>query len=597
MCGFTVYLSQILPNLSSTNLDKISYYIKNRGPDLTNVRHSHGWTFIHYLLQITGEKTPQPFASKDNEIMCLYNGEIYNYEDYGSFKSDGYCIIQAYKKYGTTFSQHLDGEYAIVLFDFCQNQIILSSDLFAIKPMYMYIRNTNFIVSSCQSAIQSILEIANVKYKNDHIIKMPPNKIHVLDLTTFHIKQKHTIYKWNLKQHKTSYEDWIKAFDRAIYKRTKNLSQSVFISLSSGYDSGCIACSLQKHKIPFKTYTFESNENLKILKKRRKRHHKKNNTILSVNLEEYKNSYNKLRDKCEPCQFTILKSLTTQKGKHKLDNGLMGIYDTHYPITNKDIRKNIIHIEHAQLMKVNWGNRKLIYWHNAYKYFKQDTFYMRCTDKNHIKLFYDVKMKKPVSFPTFSEPQRLCPIFEETYIPKRDWASIGLYNIFIKAQNNNQLICLSGQGADEIYSDYGYDKCKFKEASYFGGRFPEKLEHIFPWPSFYKSIQECLINKEESVTGALGIEGRYPYLDKDVVQEFLWLTSVLKNKHYKAPLHCYMNTNEYPFAPNEKRGFKPLILNKIDKINFLNDTLLLESEKDIKKDENIDKIIKLEEDK
>ena len=40
------------------------------------------------------------------------------------------------------------------------------------------------------------------------------------------------------------------------------------------------------------------------------------------------------------------------------------------------------------------------------------------------------------------------------------------------------------------------------------------------------------IAKEEYVSGAFGIEGRYPYLDKNVVQEFLWLDSNLKNSFY-----------------------------------------------------------------
>ena len=37
------------------------------------------------------------------------------------------------------------------------------------------------------------------------------------------------------------------------------------------------------------------------------------------------------------------------------------------------------------------------------------------------------------------------------------------------------------------------------------------------------SHQSSYLAKEESITGGFGIEGRYPFLDKAVVQEFLWL--------------------------------------------------------------------------
>ena len=58
------------------------------------------------------------------------------------------------------------------------------------------------------------------------------------------------------------------------------------------------------------------------------------------------------------------------------------------------------------------------------------------------------------------------------------------------------------------------------------------------WDSFFKSPQRNYIMKEDCVSGAHGIEGRFPYLDKDVVQEFLWLDVKLKNKEYKSPL-CF----------------------------------------------------------
>ena len=116
-------------------------------------------------------------------------------------------------------------------------------------------------------------------------------------------------------------------------------------------------------------------------------------------------------------------------------------------------------------------------------------------------------------------------------------------------------ICLSGTGADEIISDYGFNGNKIYAHSNFGGKFPENLETVFPWASFYGSTLESYIAKEEYVGGSFGIEMRYPFLDKDLVQEFLWLHQDLKNKEYKAPIDYYFNKNNYPYAKHEKRGF------------------------------------------
>ena len=116
-------------------------------------------------------------------------------------------------------------------------------------------------------------------------------------------------------------------------------------------------------------------------------------------------------------------------------------------------------------------------------------------------------------------------------------------------------IYLSGVGGDEIFSDYGFNGRRFTKHSNFGGLFPEDLTTIFPWPSFYYSSMESYIAKEEYVTGVYGVEGRYPYLDKKVVQEFLSLSHNLKNSQYKSVLDNYFVENNYKFSRGKKVGF------------------------------------------
>ena len=83
------------------NLEFVNERIKHRGPDYTGLLKQGQYTFVHNLLSITGDFTKQPF--KDDDVICIFNGEIYNYSSFGDYKSDGECLIPLYKKYGTEF--------------------------------------------------------------------------------------------------------------------------------------------------------------------------------------------------------------------------------------------------------------------------------------------------------------------------------------------------------------------------------------------------------------------------------------------------------------------------------------------------------------
>ncbi len=144
------------------------------------------------------------------------------------------------------------------------------------------------------------------------------------------------------------------------------------------------------------------------------------------------------------------------------------------------------------------------------------------------------------------------------YDIKGDKASVGLSHICSKASQEGYRIYLSGQGADEIISDYGFQGNKIYSHSQFGGLFPSNLVGFWPWVSFYDGTQIQYLNKEEYVAGHYGIETRYPFLDKYLVQEFLWLDSTLKNSKYKSSLDEYLRINNFPFASGQKIGFNTL---------------------------------------
>lgn len=115
-------------------------------------------------------------------------------------------------------------------------------------------------------------------------------------------------------------------------------------------------------------------------------------------------------------------------------------------------------------------------------------------------------------------------------------------------------VFLSGTGADEIFSDYGHNGIKYTDNSCFGGQYPVDLNAIFPWKNFFNGTMQDYLEKDEKILGSFGIETRYPFLDKQLVQEFLWLTPSIKNYSYK---YCLVNNLIKMRFPHwtEKKGF------------------------------------------
>tara|TARA_B100000242_G_scaffold294162_1_gene275195 strand:+ start:1618 stop:3057 length:1440 start_codon:yes stop_codon:yes gene_type:complete len=159
-----------------------------------------------------------------------------------------------------------------------------------------------------------------------------------------------------------------------------------------------------------------------------------------------------------------------------------------------------------------------------------------------------------------------------------DGGALGLAILCKEMSSKGFNVIISGGGADEIISDYGFNGEKIYSHSEFGGKFPKNLKTIFPWKKFYGDSQRSYLKKDEMVSGLYGIEGRYPFLDLKVIQEFLNLSSELKNQKYKSCISELLERENYPFASNAKEGFNPMKLNiSLFKKLFIKSKKILES--------------------
>ena len=439
MCSFLV-LNYILKNYELANK-----YQKYRGPDLTNNIMYNGFTFVHNLLNVTGEITKQPIINEEKEIVVIFNGEIYNYKDFGDYTSDGHCLIDLYIKYDNNFIKYLDGEFAILLIDFKNDKLIISTDVFGTKPIWYGIGPKRFGCSSYKSAIESE-SIKNIQ-------SLLPNTTKIFKLSSFTELNEIRVYEFNFDQFKYSYNDFEKALFESIKKRT-NTKSKIGVALSSGYDSGIICCILNELDVNYRTYSVIGKENAKLISKR-VHINDSNFFLIDLQSENIKSEYKFLKENCEKYKYT-----------HQEDIGLLD-----------------------------------------------------------------------------------------------DMASIGLSVLSREAKSNGIKIMLSGSGADEIFCDYAKEGKKIMFHSCFKGVFPDDLTEIIDndpkkdviWKSFYHGTMRDYLQKDEIITGLHGIEGRYPFLDKFVVQEFLNLSKELKNK-YKGGLEHIFNKYSYPFE-HKKIGF------------------------------------------
>jgi asparagine synthetase B (glutamine-hydrolysing) len=462
MCGILFSSKEI------KELEKILKYLKKRGPDHTEYKIIKNYHFIHVLLSMTGENyTIQPFVY--DEVVVMFNGEIYNFKDFGDFNSDGECIIEAYKKHGDDFVRYLEGEFALLLIDFSKDILYYSTDIFSIKPLWFAQDGDDVGLCSYSSSLE-YLGFQNIK-------QVDANTTIKMKLSTREVLTKQTVYDFDLKQHKNNFDDWNKAFENAIVKRTKGLKHKVFIGLSGGYDSGLISCVLNKLDIDYTAYTILGSEDMELMKQRHSL--LKKGEIIDMTQEEFNSNKGFLEEFSE--EYIL-----------KIENG-----------------------EKENYIKCLMNNNE----NKANIFLKQ----------------YKYRMTG----------QKIT----------NDNGAVGVSYICSKAKPKGEIIYLSGSGADEIVSDYGFNGVKHYGHSTIGGKFPEDLSSVFPWKNFFGNTQRAYLMKEETVSGTWGVEGRYPFLDKQVVQEFLWLSAELKNKNYKSPIHNYLTTHNYPFENGIKVGF------------------------------------------
>ena len=155
MCGIAGFVGKE-KNMKKT-LKNMTDRIKHRGPDAEGffVRGNVALGQRRLsIIDISGGK--QPMFSKDENLVVVFNGEIYNYKELKSelkdypwqTNSDTEVLLAGYEKWGRDLPKHLRGMFAFALYDIKNKTLFCARDPFGIKPFYYYQNDGTFLFAS-----------------------------------------------------------------------------------------------------------------------------------------------------------------------------------------------------------------------------------------------------------------------------------------------------------------------------------------------------------------------------------------------------------------------------------------------------------------
>lgn len=148
MCGITgIYHFDKGKPVDKNLLKKMTDIIRHRGPDAEGYYVKNNVALGHRRLSIIDLCTGnQPMYNDDQNIVMVFNGEIYNYielrEELKGFgikfhtTSDTEVIIKAYEKWGVDCQLRFNGCWAFAIWDDRNQQLFLSRDRIGEKPLY-----------------------------------------------------------------------------------------------------------------------------------------------------------------------------------------------------------------------------------------------------------------------------------------------------------------------------------------------------------------------------------------------------------------------------------------------------------------------------
>ena len=165
MCGIAGILNLKGPGgISSDLIEEMIRSIDHRGPDESGI-YCDDWIGLgHARLSIIDLSSgTQPIHNEDKTLWIIYNGEVFNYPELKDdllekghrfyTTTDTEVIVHLYEEYGTSCLDHLNGQFAIAIWNSKERELFLARDRVGIRPVYYTDLNDSIVFASEIKAI------------------------------------------------------------------------------------------------------------------------------------------------------------------------------------------------------------------------------------------------------------------------------------------------------------------------------------------------------------------------------------------------------------------------------------------------------------
>ena len=138
--------------------------LRHRGPDGTGLYLDGRFGMVNTRLAIVDlVGGDQPLSTEDARYWVMQNGEVYNWVELRqelrglghrfSTTSDTEVIVHAYEEWGPGCLSHLNGDFAIAIWDRREKELFLARDRFGVRPLFLSEAGGDFSFASEAKAL------------------------------------------------------------------------------------------------------------------------------------------------------------------------------------------------------------------------------------------------------------------------------------------------------------------------------------------------------------------------------------------------------------------------------------------------------------
>lgn len=294
MCSISGIIGSENYFVDGLKLKEISDRMILRGPDSGDYYIDRNIGLAHRRLSIIDLSTgDQPMKIDNGNIVIVYNGEVYNFQEIREellglgciFKttSDTEIVAMAYKIFGIEGClERLEGMFAFAIYDKNNGKVYIARDRFGEKPLYYYQEDGIFYFASelkafapslehfkiSKTAINLFLTLSYIPAPYtiyDGISKLLPG--HYLEFDrkgTYTIRQYFEAKEDIAQKDKTDYKTSINTLKELLFTSVKKRMVSdvpMGAFLSGGIDSSIVCCLMSKlSKEPVNTFSIGFDE-------------------------------------------------------------------------------------------------------------------------------------------------------------------------------------------------------------------------------------------------------------------------------------------------------------------------------------------------